>query len=94
MTGTVNTPAGCDTPAERCDVDHIVPVNAGGITDQFDGRIECPPHNRHPDKHDHDATPLPWRRVDRLDELRVRIRWRNQHYYPDDSTAADWPETA
>ena len=52
-------PSGCDIPAARCDVDHIVPWPITHRTDQFNGRLECPTHNRHPHHHDHHATPLP-----------------------------------
>jgi hypothetical protein len=69
-------PSGCDVPAPDCDVDHIVPRSQGGATSQFNGRLECPTHNRHADRHDHDATPLRPRPVSRLDELRARLRWR------------------
>jgi 5-methylcytosine-specific restriction endonuclease McrA len=79
-------PAGCDVAADDCDVDHTVPYTHGGATSQFNGRLQCPPQNRHADKHDHDAIPLPLRPVTRLDELRALIRWRNRHYYPDDQT--------
>ncbi len=72
-------PAGCDIPADRCDVDHIVPHSSGGQTSQFNGRLECPPHNRHHDLHDHNAVPRPTRPITRLDELRARIRWRVIH---------------
>ena len=72
-------PAGCDVPANRCDVDHIVPHCQGGETSQFNGRLECPTHNRHADRHDHDAIPFPARPLTRLDELRGRIRWRVIH---------------
>jgi hypothetical protein len=81
-------PSGCDVPAERCDIDHIVPRARGGITSQSDGRAECIPHNRDPDKHDHDAVPMPERTVDRLDELRARIRWRCRYLFGDDIEAA------
>jgi hypothetical protein len=77
-------PSGCDEPVDRCDVDHVVPRNQNGPTSQFNGRIECFPHNRDATKHDHDATPLPPRPVTRLDELRALIRWRTRHYYPQD----------
>jgi hypothetical protein len=80
--------SGCDVPADRCDVDHIVPVAAGGRTTQFNGRIECRPHNRHADLHDHGQPPLPERAVDRLDELRARLRWRCRHL---DRSADDEP---
>ena len=76
-------PSGCDTPVERCDVDHIIPVNAGGITEQWDGRLECHPHNRDPNLHDNDAQPLPAQRVDTLEAWRCRLRWRILHDPPD-----------
>jgi hypothetical protein len=68
--------SGCDVPADQCDVDHIVPHAADGPTSQFNGRLECTPHNRDSDRHDHGATPRPSRPIDRLDELRCRLRWR------------------
>ena len=72
-------PSGCNEAADRCDVDHIVPHADHGETSQFNGRLECPPHNRNSDRHDHDAAPLPSRPIDRLDELRCKIRWRVLH---------------
>jgi hypothetical protein len=72
-------PAGCDIPADRCDVDHIVPHARGGATSQFNGRLECTSHNRHTDLHDHDAIPLVSRPISQLDELRARVRWRYLH---------------
>ncbi len=51
--------SGCDVPADRCDVDHIVPYAADGPTSQFNGKLECPPHNRNSDRHDHGGTPRP-----------------------------------
>ena len=72
-------PAGCDVPADRCDVDHIVPYSSGGLTSQFNGRLECAAHNRHHDLHDHGADPRPSRPIARLDELRARLRWRFLH---------------
>jgi len=45
-------PSGCNTPSANGDVDHIVPWKDGGTTDQFNGRAQCRPHNRHHDKHD------------------------------------------
>ena len=35
-----------DIPAERCQVDHIVPFSRGGPTTQENGRLLCPFHNR------------------------------------------------
>ena len=34
-------PSGCDEPADRCDVDHTVPVSQNGRTDQFGGRTDA-----------------------------------------------------
>jgi hypothetical protein len=82
-------PSGCDTPADDCDVDHVIPRADNGPTSQFNGRLECFPHNRIPHKHDHGALPLPPRPVSPLDELRARLRWRNQHYYPRDNDDDD-----
>jgi hypothetical protein len=39
----------CDTPAEDCQVDHIEPYAAGGLTTQDNGRPACGFHNR--DRH-------------------------------------------
>ena len=36
----------CDKPACDCDVDHILPFAAGGLTTQENGRVRCPFHNR------------------------------------------------
>lgn len=36
----------CDTPAERCQIDHITPYEHGGLTIQSDGRCYCPHHHR------------------------------------------------
>jgi Domain of unknown function (DUF222) len=69
-------PAGCDVPADLCDVDHIIPVSAGGATAQHNGRLECPTHNRNADKHDHGAEPFPERTVTRTDEVFARLRWK------------------
>jgi 5-methylcytosine-specific restriction endonuclease McrA len=69
-------PSGCDITADDCDVDHVIEYSDGGLTAQWNGRLGCQPHNRNPDKRDHDAHPLPERRVDRLEELRARIRWQ------------------
>ena len=84
-TATANTPSGCDVPAERCDVDHIVPWTDGGRTDQFNGRLECPAHNRHRDLHDTDGVPPPPPRgIAYLDHVRARLRWQLHLEPPDD----------
>jgi len=81
-------PSGCEVPADQCDVDHVVPFAQGGSTDQFNGRLQCPTHNRRSDLHDHGARPLPVRTVARIDALRTRIRWRIRHgAYSDDPEA-------
>jgi hypothetical protein len=36
----------CDRPAEWCDIDHIVPWNEGGLTEQGNAQVMCGPHNR------------------------------------------------
>jgi hypothetical protein len=36
----------CDVPAERCQIDHIVPYALGGLTTQDNGRVLCGFHNR------------------------------------------------
>ncbi|HET7489778.1 MAG TPA: HNH endonuclease signature motif containing protein [Acidimicrobiales bacterium] len=36
----------CDEPAERCQVDHVLPWAAGGPTTIANGRLACGPHNR------------------------------------------------
>lgn len=36
----------CDVPAERCQVDHIEPYAAGGLTAERNGRMACGYHNR------------------------------------------------
>ena len=84
-------PSGCDIPAERCDIDHIVPHTHDGPTSQFNGRLECPTHNRHVDRHDHHTTPPPTRPVTRLDQLRAHLRWRYLH---DDDHQGRPPPTA
>jgi hypothetical protein len=36
----------CDTPADGCDIDHIVAYQDGGLTTQTNGRLVCPAHHR------------------------------------------------
>jgi hypothetical protein len=36
----------CDLPADQCQIDHIIPWNQGGRTDQENGRVMCGFHNR------------------------------------------------
>ena len=84
--------SGCDVPADQCDVDHIVPHAADGPTSQFNGKLECQPHNRDSERHDHGGIPRPTRPIDRLDEIRCRLRWRllrDELDDPDDPADAD-----
>lgn len=37
---------GCEEPAERCQVDHVLPWSAGGPTVADNGRLACGHHNR------------------------------------------------
>src|SRR5215216_4726470 len=71
-------PSGCDVPAPDCDVDHIIPRRQGGPTSQFNGRLQCRPHNRDASKHDHNAQPHPHRDVTEHDITRARRHWRRQ----------------
>jgi hypothetical protein len=68
-------PSGCDTPAERCEVDHIVEYEYedGGLTIQTNGRLECGYHNRHKHRTKRTGAP-PSSACDHLDELRQRLR--------------------
>ncbi len=36
----------CDEPAEDCEIDHVVPYQAGGLTTDSNGRPACSWHNR------------------------------------------------
>ena len=36
----------CDLPAERCEIDHIEPWSAGGLTTEGNGRAACDFHNQ------------------------------------------------
>ncbi len=38
---------GCDTPAHRCEADHLTPFTEGGPTIQANGGMRCPRHHRH-----------------------------------------------
>ena len=81
--------SGCDVPADECDIDHIDPHANGGLTSQFNGKAECHPHNRDPNRHDHGGVPRPTRSVDRLDEIRCRLRWKISREEPDDEDPAN-----
>ena len=75
-------PSVCDVPADKCDVDHIIPVSEDGPTSQFNGRMQCPTHNRNKARHDHGAQPYPLRPVTILDEIRGRLRWQIENSGP------------
>jgi len=36
----------CEIPAEACEIDHVEPYAAGGLTTQANGRAACAFHNR------------------------------------------------
>ncbi|MGH9278895.1 MAG: HNH endonuclease signature motif containing protein, partial [Acidimicrobiales bacterium] len=36
----------CEAPAQHCEVDHVQPWSAGGLTTQQNGRLACGYHNR------------------------------------------------
>ncbi len=44
-------PSGCDIPIVGCDVDHRLPYEQGGRTDEANGQLQCEAHNRHSDLH-------------------------------------------
>jgi hypothetical protein len=69
-------PSECDVPADRCDVDHVVPHAQHGPTSQFNGRLLCPAHNRLAQLRDLAPQPLPERTLTRAEEARVKVRWR------------------
>jgi hypothetical protein len=67
----------CDTPASRCDIDHITPAAEGGVTSTWNGRVLCAGHNRYAHLRDHPPPPTPpGREPDVLDTLRARLRWQ------------------
>ena len=80
-------PSDCDVPADRCDVDHIIPYSQHGPTSQFNGRLQCATHNRNASRHAHSTTqPItPPRPITELDHIRCRLRhnYRNNHPDPD-----------
>ena len=55
--GRCTHPSICDTPADKCDVDHTLAWNQHGITSQHNGKLQCRPHNRHHDLHHAAPTP-------------------------------------
>lgn len=79
-------PSECDVPAERCDVDHVIPWSNDGPTSQFNGRLLCTTHNRLPEHRDQDARPAASRPVTPTDVAKARVRWTLLH--------ARWQEAA
>ena len=55
---TCQHPSGCDVPAAKCHIDHIVRYTEGGLTVQDNGRCLCPVHNRKRNG-EHDERPPP-----------------------------------
>ena len=77
-------PSGCDTAANRCDVDHILRYADGGPTHPGNGRLRCAPHNRAREKPPPRTTRThtrcdPEDRLAHLELLRARIRDRVLH---------------
>ncbi len=73
-------PSDCDVPAARCDVDHITAFSQHGPTSQFNGRLQCPTHNRNAVRHaTSQRLPIaPARPLTELDHIRGRLRY-NYH---------------
>lgn len=82
-------PSDCDVPAPRCDVDHIVPYSEHGPTSQFNGRLQCPTHNRNQARHAHSSREpvAPHRPLTELDHIRGRLRY--QYANGDDEAPID-----
>ena len=36
----------CEEPAQDCEIDHVQPWAAGGVTTEANGRVACGFHNR------------------------------------------------
>lgn len=74
---------GCDVPADRCQIDHIVEYADGGETTEDNGRLRCEPHNpyrRSPHEPPPDWTPTQPRDGPALtdDDIHAAIRARIQ----------------
>ena len=91
-------PSDCEVPADRCDVDHIIPHSEHGLTSQFNGRLQCPTHNRNASRHAHSSRePIsPPRPITELDHIRCRLRhnYRNNQPDPDADSKVDGPTNA
>jgi hypothetical protein len=76
----------CDVPAIDADVDHRMPASRGGPTSQFNGGVECVPHNRL-SLGGTKPPPLPEQPIDMLDVFRARIRWTMANETPEEARA-------
>jgi hypothetical protein len=84
---------GCGLPARRCDIDHLVPWEQGGRTDQANGHAVCRYHHRRKhlgwasaerDPHSHEVR-WSWHGPP---EVRGRVQDAEQARPPEDVTAA------
>lgn len=83
-------PAGCDTPAEDCHIDHIVPWAHGGPTSQFNARALCEPQNVLPHLRGQPPVPLPEQQVNPTIATIEQLRWRYQHEPPPPGMHLEW----
>jgi hypothetical protein len=93
--------SGCDVPADRCDIDHIVPWSWGGETSQHNGRALCRPHNRHPELRERDVPPVDAGPPPTAEDLaEVRRRWQRNEWRRrrsgcgDEQRLQQWTESA
>ncbi len=86
--------AGCDAHGTDLDIDHITPASEGGPTDQFNGRVDCRPHNRHGRFRRNERAPAPGPRRDitPADLDHARERWRAHHGLPPLADDPDDPD--
>lgn len=68
-------PSECEVSADDCHIDHIVPWSRGGPTSQFNGKVECEPHNVLEKLHDHGGQPYPEREVTAEQAIWARELW-------------------
>jgi hypothetical protein len=83
-------PSVCPASIDDCDIDHCVPASEHGPTSQFNARAGCVPHNRLNHLRGQ-AEARPERPLDRLDELRCRLRWRLRREHPEQLEGVPWP---
>jgi hypothetical protein len=86
----------CDTPANRADIDHIIPWSDGGQTSQGNGRVLCAPENRNPLKRGSpqplDTGPPPTATDIELARQRWRLEHNLEHPLPPDITRRRIPD--